>query len=52
MELYSFVGQGIALDYGEVICKRHQMNNVKKKKKPTKINLIFRLSCILLTCIY
>lgn len=28
MELCSFVGQGIALDYGEVIFKRHWLNNV------------------------
>ena len=33
MELCSFVGQRIALDYGEVIFKRHRLNNVWKKKK-------------------
>lgn len=50
VETVLIVGQGVTLDYGEIIFKRYQLNNVKRKS--TEMNLIFRLPCILLTCIY
>lgn len=48
METAFTVGQGVTVNYGEIIFKRYQLNNVKC----TEMNLIFRSPCILLTCTY